>query len=693
MFVALASFQDFGLTLARTVEDSSELFQDAFDDLDSRPIDLLPKPAVRQSSSIDVPLSSSEYQWCGLSEESKSVTRLVRIERGNVPQSESTQIRCDVLPTGLPIPQMKCQIFAVDLDNMQEEYEAVSYTWLDMDAGIPLLINDKEILLVNASLFACLQHLLKRGDSLTLWWDNISVNQTDEAEIGKQVALMKDIYGRAKRTYIWLGESDPDSDLAIKTLGEICPLSGGETTSDQDRQRKAEALVTQGFRDPASEASLSRSAIARLLNRKYFERAWIYQEAAVSKRLVVLIGDQELAFDRLCDAVNAYCAAEGDKLRRSEISLGNPLRNVAHGYNTLQAIRQGRRDCEALKSGTLPDDHLQNILCRLAGGVRARRDHDLVYAFLGFQSCARARIQANYKMSIGAAYTDAARSLMEQTGNLDLFGICGGDEKLPDLASWAPNWTVRLPQGQPIHQSGVKSPFNACKDMKFTAHPQPESPPSRLVVRGRIIDAVAAVHEFDFKYAERNTLGIDRFVNLAGHVDFLNKNPQDRQNQGRIGRARVLRALLADGAYSYSSQIFNEETTTQKSLSDSLLTSLLQAYDQDSTLRQYKRGTSDRLDKLKDFYSMLRNKSLICVRKRLFLSDKGLLGLAPEGIGNKDIVCILNGSSVPVALRRWESNGQQATYRLIGQVYLEDTMYGEKVDWENDSQADEIVLV
>src|ERR1700748_3681376 len=99
-----------------------------------------------------------------------------------------------------------------------------------MDADVPLVINEKEILMVNPSLIACLQHLLKKEPGLTLWWDNICVKQTekglDNDEIASQVAMMKDIFSRARKTYIWLGENDADSDLALQALNEICALNG-----------------------------------------------------------------------------------------------------------------------------------------------------------------------------------------------------------------------------------------------------------------------------------------------------------------------------------------------------------------------------------------------------------------------------------------------------------------------------------
>ena len=218
--------------------------------------------------------------------------RLVTVEKTDSYPTGSDLMECGLLETSLPVSQVKCEISVEDLDKLPKgSYETISYSWLDMEADVPLVINERELLHVNPSLMACLQRLLGKRDKLTLRWDNICVKQTDQGEIASQVALMKDIFKHAKRTYIWLGENDEDSSLALQTLNEICPLDGSGHTSAEHSTNMAKSLVNEGFRDRNSQVSLKRTAIAKLLNRKYFERAWICQEAAASKEIVVLIGD------------------------------------------------------------------------------------------------------------------------------------------------------------------------------------------------------------------------------------------------------------------------------------------------------------------------------------------------------------------------------------------------------------------
>jgi hypothetical protein len=60
---------------------------------------------------------------------------------------------------------------------------------------------------------------------------------------------------------------------------------------------------------------------------------------------------------------------------------------------------------------------------------------------------------------------------------------------------------------------------------------------------------------------------------------------------------------------------------------------------------------------------------------RLFLTEKGYIGLAPLGAQKGDIVCVLCGSEVPLLLRRYGDE-----YVLIGECFVQGLMDGEIID-------------
>ena len=78
----------------------------------------------------------------------------------------------------------------------------------------------------------------------------------------------------------------------------------------------------------------------------------------------------------------------------------------------------------------------------------------------------------------------------------------------------------------------------------------------------------------------------------------------------------------------------------------------------------------------------------VACNRRLFCTVDGRLGLGPDIVHEGDAVAIAHGSRTPLVLRT-TGTGE---YWLVGQCYLEDSMYGELCTWK-ETDADEMVLV
>jgi hypothetical protein len=63
----------------------------------------------------------------------------------------------------------------------------------------------------------------------TIWVDAICIDQSDDAEKSGQIPLMSDIYGKAKRVHIWLGNGTEDSDYAFDWLSDVSQDQTGLT--------------------------------------------------------------------------------------------------------------------------------------------------------------------------------------------------------------------------------------------------------------------------------------------------------------------------------------------------------------------------------------------------------------------------------------------------------------------------------
>ncbi|RAL61874.1 hypothetical protein DID88_002937 [Monilinia fructigena] len=61
-------------------------------------------------------------------------------------------------------------------------------------------------------------------------------------------------------------------------------------------------------------------------------------------------------------------------------------------------------------------------------------------------------------------------------------------------------------------------------------------------------------------------------------------------------------------------------------------------------------------------------------RRRLIVSDKGIIGLGPLNSSKEDFMCILPGCRFPVILRKINHH-----YTLVGEAYIDTFMYGEGI--------------
>lgn len=104
------------------------------------------------------------------------------------------------------------------LDN-NPTFAALSYNW-GPDAADPLqhIICSGRTIPITQNCYDALSTLHRKFNIRTIWVDAICINQDDDLEKGAQIPLMRDIYGKASRVYIWLGNGTKESNLAIEWM-------------------------------------------------------------------------------------------------------------------------------------------------------------------------------------------------------------------------------------------------------------------------------------------------------------------------------------------------------------------------------------------------------------------------------------------------------------------------------------------
>ena len=118
--------------------------------------------------------------------------------------------------------------------------------------------------------------------------DVICINQPDLVEKGTQIPLMAEIYSRAAKACVWLGNEMEDSVKAIDYVEQIVDLD------------KFDKLLTDPQKPPEWDAFCS------LLKRSWFSRRWIVQEIAVARKATMYCGKSKVSWDRFADAVSLF---------------------------------------------------------------------------------------------------------------------------------------------------------------------------------------------------------------------------------------------------------------------------------------------------------------------------------------------------------------------------------------------------
>jgi hypothetical protein len=434
-----------------------------------------------------------------------------------IPDSEDIYIRLIRLPPGPRSGSIHCEIFLTRLSEAPN-FEALSYCWGPSHHGETIYITSSgedpsayAALRIPGSLVPFLYRT--RGHRLprvrTFWIDSICINQQDPEEKNVQVPKMREIYLKAESTVSWLGPEQDRSTEAFAYAGQLWKLFrksmaklGHCTLSEEEMKEKNNFKVTLG--DPNLEALFT------VLERPYFERAWIVQEVAVSKNLSLVCGDVSIYWQTFIAAFS-YLATVTQWVW--EFYPG-------HRLQYLFTLKLSELEWEASK-----EIHWSRVLLRHRMH-KATDPRDKVYAYYGLRckdGFNELDIKPDYRnTTMESLFTKLAVNALVagQTEVLHVPRITAGVEEEQDpefattmLPSWAPDWrwTTRTPDAligdnegdgtAPLYHASGASVFKAAFDIsqgavKHSDGSKPITLPKLLRLRGftiaRVTHATAA---------------------------------------------------------------------------------------------------------------------------------------------------------------------------------------------------------
>lgn len=552
------------------------------------------------------------------------------------------------------LPHGHCRILEITAGNPEDDlygrlcsvplaevgmYIALSYTWGPPQFNESLFLPQRKA--ITKTLASALVRLRSRIRTVGVWADAVCINQEDLDEKNVQIPLMQQIYENATVVVIDLGDEDAESEL-LGSLFLRCPdfdnrTGLGKIKADPSMLNKAQAL------DMPDISSKTGSALEHLLERPWFRRCWIFQEAVVAKRLEVACGGWKVGWGSFKFAlmmVGVTSSPDADLARidagraNARVSLINRMRSdIIRGTPlNLPALMFHNRNSEATESA----DYMYGIL----GLSGLHREHQL---------------RVDYEEPYLDTFLRYSRFLVDKGLGLKLLYLIEPSLQNPKLPSWVPDFSLKG-----VENNHYKAElFDRTGSLFNTATSQ--EPYIQLDSDGRSIKLSGAV----FGSIERighDLIAAQQILQKRDTHVFLSVFPQLNQTIASFGALQGVQdppAIASQSTLDASNVIGSgkQAETSQKSGHVLMSTSLSNALVTESQPQE----ASDIPEDIRSI-----------VQSMLICKVSGLTGEVPAGTEKGDVIVLVFGSQIPFVFRPVDEG-----WRLIGSAYIDGIMQGE----------------
>ncbi len=621
-------------------------------------------------------------------------------------------------------------------------YYALSYEWGNSLSKQPIIVKScaiKFTVTVTLNLHLALEHLVREREDLVIWIDAICINQSDDEEKAQQVRFMRDIYAQAEETFVWLGPSItvnmlPDDSVVdmINMLGPDASESGLSelvtnlcrySFTNQELYKKTRAeiddLFAERFKRWEQFAKPLLKSYVRVRKLSYWNRIWIVQETATSKKFFLQWGRHRIQSEHLNGFFAAFLMFQAhlvtlslEILQRNELpddELRACMLEASQPHSSMHTAIFGIRG-RYHAYGQYPKDPLLNLLARTSipsSGTNIRSSckepHDRIFGLLGISSDRETlAIPVTYKKPFRVTYEETARAIIAG-GTLDLLAYSQFPKSDPQMPSWVPDWEMQF-QSYPLvgedkkydnqchnhwrnhihtpfggnpwetafRASGIRN-FKPSADFVFAnASISPwDSPP--LVLRGVRIDKISSFkNPWAFDIAGSYPGNFDLIPSYLNDIDSLieesnakgtniYKNPSDRET----AYYRIPIADLEQNSNGFCYQATESSRTRYDFIKKDLEVGNIF-------------GSEVSMEKI-NYWNVMETLHY----RRPFITENGYVGLRPEHLDKDDVVVVFLGARFPYILRKSLLVG----WTLVGEAYVHGIMYGEFMEEEKREES------
>ena len=275
---------------------------------------------------------------------------------------------------------------------------------------------------------------------------------------------MKAIYTLATSVVIYLGENILVDGIDVWPIPALCEASSLKINKRTDlpirhgtrgwvRYVLSPDWTTNGDLQDKKWNAIIKSVIL-LLQRPWFLRTWIIQEAALAKRAVVISGDHQSDWEGFYQAISY--AIDLDYFSATPPEMYSSLRRIerARQLRALQPTSGGSGNLGY--DGQSPLDLLTSF--RIFQATDSRDKVFGIYGLFTDEDLARLKLDQDYDLDVVQVYTQSVIDCISVDGNLDVISL-GGQDCLPEhskLPTWVPDWAYQ-DRAKPLHPRFVSA--------------------------------------------------------------------------------------------------------------------------------------------------------------------------------------------------------------------------------------------
>jgi hypothetical protein len=508
---------------------------------------------------------------------------------------------------------------------------------------------------------------------------------------------MRDIYSHAHRVAIYLGEQADGSEILPLLFHQIYVAGAKFGTLKPGLKFPQPKIISPSRYEELGlppRNSPVWEVIRYFLNRPWFRRIWIIQEAVVSNRAEVMCGEWSLPWKLFTDIFQIAIVNEMGILGGIE---DDDERAAAVRLLWFMIVLRPR------DSLFKPQWKLIHLLhrCRVASATDAR---DYIFGLLGLSSEANEYdLRPDYTQNLEQVYCRVAEYFVKHGDGISLL-YDSGKTSNKGLPSWVPNWAskdVAYPRLCPeprLDPKAVECKYYAATNLKpfISLH---ESRPGILVVRGIQFDSIKALGSIwrsDPPQVPALTARVNaKFPGETNHDNFKRKmgitSLHDNLLVGDCIKA-LHKILGQQGRYPTGEEI--STVLWQTAVCNGLVKSgppldekcfrafslIVSAMDKSWLWPRLAISMSEMQNPgklVEEAGSFLRDAREFCCSRRRAVSSQGYAAQVPLSTQVGDLIFLPLGSAVPFVLRLSESGRDE--FELIGECYAHGIMKGEAV--------------